>query len=111
MLSSRDLSLLRRAIRYERDTGKEGSGSLVEFRIGSLQCRLIKNVVSKCQNYVPDKLILHTAENPPGKTLGPDLVRSQSWSWAEGVLLLRGQHTHQKLAYPRPLRQKQPESS
>lgn len=60
---------------------KEGSGSLVEFRIGSLQCRNIKNVASKCQNYVPDELILHTAGNPHSKTLGPDLIRSQSRAW------------------------------
>lgn len=57
---------------------REGTGSLVEFRTGSVQCRLIKNVASKCHNYVPDRLILHSAGNPAGSTLGPDLIRSQS---------------------------------
>ena len=60
---------------------KEGTGSLVEFRGGSLQCRNIKNVAAKCHGYVPDKLILHSAGNPAGSTLGPDLIRSQSSSW------------------------------
>lgn len=60
---------------------KEGSGSLVEFKTGSVLCRIIKNVASKCHNYVPDKLILHAAGNPAGSTLGPDLIRSQSSSW------------------------------
>ena len=60
---------------------KEGTGSLVEFRTGSLQCRNIKNVASKCHGYVPDRLILHSAGNPAGSTLGPDLVRSSSTSW------------------------------
>ncbi|KAL9968000.1 hypothetical protein ACROYT_G026325 [Oculina patagonica] len=60
---------------------KEGTGSLVEFRGGSLQCRNIKNVAAKCHDYVPDQLILHSAGNPAGSTLGPDLIRSQSTSW------------------------------
>ncbi|RMX58535.1 hypothetical protein pdam_00023471 [Pocillopora damicornis] len=60
---------------------KEGTGSLVEFKTGSVLCRIIKNVASKCHNYVPDQLILHAAGNPAGSTLGPDLIRSQSSSW------------------------------
>ncbi|XP_022805663.1 intelectin-1-like [Stylophora pistillata] len=60
---------------------KEGSGSLVEFKTGSVLCRIIKNVASKWHNYVPDKLILHAAGNPAGSTLGPGLIRSQSSSW------------------------------
>ncbi|KAJ7321196.1 hypothetical protein OS493_035173 [Desmophyllum pertusum] len=59
---------------------KDGTGSLVDFRAGSLQCRVIKNIASKCHNYVPDKLILHSAGNPAGSCLGPDLIRSQSSS-------------------------------
>jgi len=59
---------------------KEGTGSLVDFKQGNLQCRIIKNVATKCHNYVPDQLILHSAGNPAGSTLGPDLIRSQSTS-------------------------------
>lgn len=59
---------------------QEGSGSLVDFKQGNLQCRIIKNIAVKCHNYVPDQLILHSAGNPAGSTLGPDLIRSQSTS-------------------------------
>ena len=57
---------------------KEDSGSLVDYKPGMLRCRIIKNVATKCHNYVPDRLIVNTAGNPAGSTLGPDLVRSQS---------------------------------
>ncbi|XP_029194904.2 uncharacterized protein LOC114960656 [Acropora millepora] len=60
---------------------KEGTGSLVEFKQGSLNCRIIKNIANKCHNYVPDQLILHSAGNPAQSTLGPDLIRSQSSSF------------------------------
>ncbi|XP_067020340.1 uncharacterized protein [Acropora muricata] len=60
---------------------REGTGSLVEFKQGSLNCRIIKNIANKCHNYVPDQLILHSAGNPAQSTLGPDLIRSQSSSF------------------------------
>ena len=50
----------------------------MEFKGGNIQCRNIKNVASKCQNYVPDKIQFVTAGNPPGSGLAPDLYRSQS---------------------------------
>ncbi|XP_015770630.1 PREDICTED: uncharacterized protein LOC107349049 [Acropora digitifera] len=47
---------------------REGTGSLVEFKQGSLNCRIIKNIANKCHNYVPDQLILHSAGNPAQST-------------------------------------------
>jgi len=57
---------------------KEGTGSLVDFQQGNLQCQVIKNVAYKCLGYVPDQLIFNTAGNPGGLSVGPDLIRSQS---------------------------------
>lgn len=59
-------------------TCTESSGSLVDMREGYLQCRNIKNVASRCEGLVPDRLIEFTAGNPNGKTVGPDLIRSSS---------------------------------
>ena len=52
---------------------KEGNGSLVETTAGTLQCRNVKNVASKCHGFVPDQLIY-----PNGQSTDPDLIRSQS---------------------------------
>lgn len=60
---------------------REETGSLVEFKEGSLNCRILKNIANKCLNYVPDQLILHSAGNPGSSTLGPDLIRSKSTSF------------------------------
>ena len=57
---------------------KAGTGSLVEFRQGTLQCQVIKNVASQCHGFVPDQLIFNTAGNPGGMSVGPDLIRSLS---------------------------------
>jgi len=57
---------------------QEGTGSLMKFQAGSLQCRVIKNVANKCHNYVPDQLIFNTAGNPGGMSVGADLIRSTS---------------------------------
>ena len=59
-------------------TCTESSGSLVDMREGYLQCGNIKNVASRCEGLVPDRLIEFTAGNPNGKTVGPDLIRSSS---------------------------------
>jgi len=60
---------------------KEGTGSLVETRAGTLQCRNIKNVPLKCHGYVPDQLIYNTAGNLNGQSTGAVLIRSQSNAW------------------------------
>ena len=67
----------------------EGTGSLIKFRAGSLNCRLIKNIAHVCHGRIPDKLIFHTAGNP-GSSLGPDLVRSQSTTWLKEYYYFEG---------------------
>ena len=61
----------------------------MEFKGGNIQCRNIKNVASKCLNYVPDKIQFESAGNPPGSSLGPDLYRSQSSTWLKEYYYLR----------------------
>ena len=67
-------------------TCKEGAGSLVEARAGSLQCRNIKNVAFKCHGYVPDQLIFYTA----GHSTGAELIRSQSNTWLKHYYFFDG---------------------
>ena len=38
---------------------KEGSGSLVKLKAGSLSCKLVKKVSQKCAGVVPTSLVLH----------------------------------------------------
>ena len=36
----------------------EGTGSLVNFASGSINCKLVKNVAGYCQNVVPNTLLV-----------------------------------------------------
>lgn len=57
----------------------EGNGSLVEYRAGSLNCRVVKNVASICHNVAPDEIRVLTRE--ASTNFGPYLYKSKSPTW------------------------------
>lgn len=57
----------------------DGTGSLVEYRAGSLNCRVIKNIASVCLNVAPDEIRVLTKES--SANYGPHLYNSKSPTW------------------------------
>lgn len=57
----------------------EGSGSLVEYRAGTLSCRVVKNIASVCHNTAPDEIRVLTKES--AQNFGPHLYNSKSPTW------------------------------
>ncbi|KAL9952930.1 hypothetical protein ACROYT_G040262 [Oculina patagonica] len=57
-------------------TCTDGTGSLVEYRSGSLNCRVVKNIASICLNVAPDEIRVMTKES--SFNYGPYLGNSKS---------------------------------
>ncbi|KAJ7393042.1 hypothetical protein OS493_008338 [Desmophyllum pertusum] len=57
----------------------DGTGSLVEYRAGTLSCRVVKNIASACLNVAPDEIRVLTKES--SANYGPHLYYSKSSSW------------------------------
>lgn len=57
----------------------ENTGSLVDWKSGSIKCHVIKNVADKCHDLVPDTLKFNAAGDR-GNVVGVDLVRAESRS-------------------------------
>ena len=57
-------------------TCKEGTGSLVECRAGTLDCQVVKNIAPTCHNVSPDEIRFLTKES--SENLGPHLYYSKS---------------------------------
>ena len=57
----------------------EGEGSLVEYKKGSLHCRVRKIIATACQNVAPDEILLLTKE--AGGNYGPHLWNTKSPTW------------------------------
>ncbi|PFX31329.1 Veficolin-1 [Stylophora pistillata] len=55
---------------------KEVNGSLVDYKAGSLSCKVIKNVASVCPNVAPDEIRVLTKES--SANYGPHLYYSKS---------------------------------
>lgn len=55
---------------------KEGTGSLVQYRAGSLDCRVVKNIAPTCHNVAPDEIRMLTKES--SANFGPHLYNSKS---------------------------------
>ncbi|XP_067040590.1 uncharacterized protein [Acropora muricata] len=57
----------------------EGEGSLVEYKKGSLNCRVVKIIAAACQNVAPDEIRLLTKE--AAGNYGPHLWNTKSPTW------------------------------
>lgn len=58
---------------------KDGSGSLVECKAGSLSCKVVKNIAAVCQDVAPDEIRILTKES--SANYGPHLYYSKSPTW------------------------------
>ena len=61
----------------------EGEGSLVEYKKGSLNCRVVKIIAAACQNVAPDEIRLLTKE--AAGNYGPHLWNTKSPTWLNGL--------------------------
>ncbi|XP_020605319.1 uncharacterized protein LOC110044139 [Orbicella faveolata] len=57
-------------------TCKEGTGSLVDCRAGTLDCQVVKNIAPTCHNVAPDEIRILTKES--SEDFGPHLYYSKS---------------------------------
>lgn len=57
-------------------TCKEGNGSLVECKAGTLDCKVVKNIAPTCHNIAPDEIQILTKES--SENFGPHLYYSKS---------------------------------
>jgi len=57
----------------------DGTGSLVEYKAGSLSCRVVNNIASVCHNVAPDEIRVLTKES--SMNYGPHLYNSKSPTW------------------------------
>ena len=55
---------------------KEGTGSIVRQKAGSLSCKLVKQVSKQCAGVVPNSLVLHD--------YGPKLERTSNYYYFDG---------------------------
>lgn len=55
----------------------EGTGSLINYRAGSLNCRIVNNLTHKCGNVVPNQIQLSTRDSYGPHNLGPNLYDSR----------------------------------
>lgn len=65
----------------------EGTGSLLEWRAGTLNCHVVRNIAAKCQDNAPTGIKFIAVGNRGG-TIGPDLVgpsNREYYYWEAGT--------------------------